>query len=564
MEFSKLMDQLPLMVRACSINAEIKHFNPASEAFAAEFDSWSAVIHADDRSVAELKYAQHLELQTPFNIKYRYITHGGGAGWLADQLVPWYSHEGVFLGFVGYAIAIDEPMSSPVLHTKNTAEGGQLLNEELQRSQDNLIEVTNNLNQIINMLPASVVVIRGHDLVVELINTTNLLYWDKSKEEVLGRRFLDILPDLADQPFAGQLRHVMETGETLSVVESPVIFTNPDGSSRETYVDYTYQPLSDLEGNRTGVLVMSFEITERVLSKRRLEELAEELETANTSLMVRNDELARSEVRFKYLIQEAPIAIAVLQHRELIIESANAKVLQLWGNSAAVIGLPLSEALPELQGQPFLRILDQVYTSGQPFYANEIPALLAHAGELKEIFFNVTYQPIADITGSTPDILVVAVDVTEQVNARKQVEQSEQHFRYLADLVPAKISNALPTGEVTFFNQQWLDFAGMGFEELRDFGYHQMMHPEEIPAFQTGLAAAAATGLPHVSQMRFKNIHGKYIWHLNIASPILDEQGQIKMWVGSTTDIDILKLEEQRKDDFVSMQPRVKNTGYLN
>ena len=386
-----------------------------------------------------------------------------------------------------------------------------------------------------------------------MINDSNLHYWKKNKEQVVGKPFLEILPDLADQPFASQLRRVMETGEIIDVKESPVLFTAKDGSIRETYVDYTYQPLSDVDGNRNGVLVMSFEITDRVMSRRLLEKYAKELASTNAQLQISNEELALSEARFKYLIQEAPVAIGILHGQEFIIESANEKILAAWGKTREIIGLPLHAALPELGDQPFLSILNQVYATGEPFSANEIPAMLEHDGELKEIFFNVTYQPVADSSGSTADILVVAVDVTKQVISRRQVEKSEQHFRYLADLVPAKISNALPNGEVTFLNKHWLDFAQMSFEDLRDFGYHQMMHPNEIPAFQKGLARAAENGKPYVSEMRFKNTEGNYIWHLNIASPILDDEGQVTMWVGSTTDIQSLKDEEQRKSDFVSM-----------
>jgi two-component system sensor histidine kinase VicK len=414
-------------------------------------------------------------------------------------------------------------------------------------------QATGDLEQILSMLPASVVVIRGDELIVEMINSTNLDYWKKTKEEVIGRPFLEILPDLADQPFAGQLRKVMQTGEVLDVKESPVLFTAQDGSVRETYVDYTYQPLSDLEGKRTGVLVMSFEITDRVLERRLLEKYANELASTNDQLSISNSRLAKSEARFKYLIQEAPVAIGVLHGRELVIESANDKLLEVWGKNSTVIGLTLAKGLPEIQEQPFLGILDNVFTSGEAFYANEIRAMLEHDGALQELFFNLVYQPVSDSSGATIDILVVAVDVTQQVNSRKKVEQSEQHFRQLADLVPAKISNALPNGEVTFFNKQWLDFAGMGFEDMRDFGYFKMLHPEEIPAFQAGLAKAAATGSPYVSEMRFKDTEGKYIWHLNIASPVLDSAGNITMWVGSTTDIQSLKEEEERKGEFVSM-----------
>jgi PAS domain S-box-containing protein len=137
--------------------------------------------------------------------------------------------------------------------------------------------------------------------------------------------------------------------------------------------------------------------------------------------------------------------------------------------------------------------------------------------------------------------------------ANKQLEVSEQHFRHLADIVPAKISNALPSGEVTFFNQKWLDYSGMTFEDLRDFGYHQMMHPDEIATFQTQLTEAAMKGVPLESEMRFKDINGNYRWHLNIASPILNADGEITMWVGSTTDIQRIKEEDQRKNDFIGM-----------
>lgn len=450
-----------------------------------------------------------------------------------------------------YRLSAELAMLNEAAETTN--EELNAANEELQASQEKLKEANRNLEQILNMLPASVVVIRGYDLVVEMINESNLKYWNKTKEVVLGKKFLDILPDLADQPFASQLRKVMETGEVIDVKESPVLFTMPDGSIRETYVDYTYQPLADADGNRNGVLVMSFEITERVLSKRLLEKYTAKLTQANESLSIANNKLAASEARFKFFIEEAPVAIGVLHARELIVETANQKILEVWGKSSEIIGLPLSQALPELSGQPFLGILDNVFTSGEPFYANEISAMLNHGGELKEIFFNVVYQPVVGQDGSVSDILIVAADVTEQVHARRSIEQSEQHFRKLADLVPAKISNALPNGMVTFFNQHWLDFAGMSFEDLRDFGYYQMMHPDEIASFQKGLEVAAANGTPHVAEMRFKDTSGNYVWHLNIASPILDEEGKVMMWVGSTTDIQTIKEEEQRKSVFVSM-----------
>ncbi|MBW7675661.1 PAS domain-containing protein [Chryseobacterium chendengshani] len=444
----------------------------------------------------------------------------------------------------------------PRFNSEKKVDGIFIFTSEVTHAVDNKVNLertSNNLNQIINMLPASVVIIRYDNLIVEMINDANLAYWKKTRDEVIGKPFLEILPDLADQPFAGQLRRVMETGEIIDVKESPVLFTESDGTVRETFVDYTYQPLTGLDGKRDGVLVMSFEITDRVLAQRQLEQSANMISQANDQLSILINKLSKSESRFKLVFQKAPVAIGLLRGQDFIIESANKKILEVWGKTENIIGLTLADALPEIKDQPFLGFLDKVYATGKPFYANEIKAMLMHDDELKELFFNVVYQPIGDTEGNIADILVVAADVTEQVKARLMVEKSEAYFKMLADLVPAKISNALPTGEVTFFNKRWLEFAGMGFADLRDFGYLQMMHPDEISKFQKGLADASSSKTAYVSEMRFKNTDGEYIWHLNIASPIFDEQGNLTMWIGSTTDIQWLKEEEQRKNDFIGM-----------
>lgn len=467
-----------------------------------------------------------------------------------DHLVPLFNRSGILEErYFTYRLI-------PRFDDQKNVDGIFIFTSEVTHAIDNkanLERTSNNLNQIINMLPASVVIIRYDHLEVEMINDANLEYWKKTREEVIGRPFLEILPDLADQPFAGQLRRVMETGEIIDVKESPVMFTEADGTIRETFVDYTYQPLVGLDGKRDGVLVMSFEITDRVLARRQLEQYADQLLAANDQLSVVNSKLSKSESRFKYVFEKAPVAIGLLRGKNFVVESANRKILEVWGKSESIVGLTLADALPEIKDQPFLGLLNEVYKTGKPFYANEIRAMLMHEDELKEIFFNVVYQPVADAEGQIADILVVAADVTEQVNARKAVERSEAYFKMLAELVPAKISNALPTGEVTFFNKKWLEFAGMNFEDMRDFGYNQLIHPDEIEKFRKGLAEAAVSGKPYLSEMRFKNKKGTYIWHLNIASPIFDEDGQMTMWVGSATDIQTLKEEEQRKNDFIGM-----------
>ena len=137
-------------------------------------------------------------------------------------------------------------------------------------------------------------------------------------------------------------------------------------------------------------------------------------------------------------------------------------------------------------------------------------------------------------------------DITEIKKAQLALQRSEQHFRLMADLMPAKISNATPVGTVTYFNKHWLDYTGMNFDDLNEFGYLSIIHPDELKEFQNRFLKAAATGNVLEMEMRFKNKNGDYKWHLNLASPIKDENGTITMWVGSTTEIQHQK--EQREE----------------
>lgn len=90
------------------------------------------------------------------------------------------------------------------------------------------------------------------------------------------------------------------------------------------------------------------------------------------------------------------------------------------------------------------------------------------------------YEPLREADGTATGVMALAHEITEQVLSRKKIEESEVHFRLLADMMPAKISNADATRNATYLNKQWLEFSGLNFEELKDFGYHKMIHPDEV------------------------------------------------------------------------------------
>ncbi|SHJ85725.1 Signal transduction histidine kinase [Hymenobacter daecheongensis DSM 21074] len=128
--------------------------------------------------------------------------------------------------------------------------------------------------------------------------------------------------------------------------------------------------------------------------------------------------------RLYAVFEQAPVAISLLQGPAHVIEFANARMAQFWDRPLAqVAGQAHFTALPELAGQGFEAILGAVWRTGEPHYLQEQFVSLRRAGQPYQGYFNITYQPSYDGQGQRTGVMTSAVDVTEQVLARQQVEQ---------------------------------------------------------------------------------------------------------------------------------------------
>ena len=133
--------------------------------------------------------------------------------------------------------------------------------------------------------------------------------------------------------------------------------------------------------------------------------------------------LADSEERFSLMIEQSPLAISLFTGIDMNIEIVNDAMLGYWNRDRSVLGKNLYDAMPELIGQPFLELLQNVYNSGEAFHATSAPAQILVDGELKHFYFDFNYQPIRDSKGTVYGVMSVANDVTEQViSTRKLLE----------------------------------------------------------------------------------------------------------------------------------------------
>jgi PAS domain S-box-containing protein len=481
------------------------------------------------------------------------------------------------------------------LNAQLTATNQELIamNQKLQQSQANLAKLNASLEEhvvsrtialakneqrlrsIVEQAPLGLCVLKGRDLIIESANDIILKTWGRNAP-VIGKKLSVVLPELEEQNFLKILDNVYTSGQSFYGYEAKISFQHKDRIN-EVYLDFVYSPLKDETGEVSSVMISSINVTERARSRQREQYLNEELTITNEELVATNEELhhsqkslqvlnakleelvakrtkalIESEAKARYMIEGAPVAIGVFTGPELIIETANDKILELWGKNKEIVGKPLYLALPEIKGQAFIQILESVFSSGEAFFGNGLKAFLYRNDVLKEVYFNFVYQPIKDETGKTNSIMVVANDVTEQVNARSLVEESEKRFRFLLNAIPQQVWTAKPDGQLDYVNQVVSNDFNKSIDAIVGYGWQKFIFPDDLPNALKLWKASLETGSEYLVEFRLLMSNGQYLWHLARAVPLI-EDGKIKFWLGTNTNIDFQKNNEQKKDEFLSI-----------
>lgn len=255
------------------------------------------------------------------------------------------------------------------------------------------------------------------------------------------------------------------------------------------------------------------------------------------------------------IFMQAPAIIAVLKGPEHVFELANPKYRELVGTDRDLLGRPVAEALPEVVAQGFIKLLDEVYRSDKPYLGTETMVELDVNGDGKMTrqYLNFVYQPYRDINGQVQGIIVHAVDVTGQVEARMRIEESERLFRTLAETLPQMIWIRNIDGTIEYASKDWEEYSGV--KNISE-AWMGMMHPDDKAAIMEKWAEHETSGQMFVLEVRLKNKNGEYRWHQTSASPLMDSEGRITRWIGAITDIHAQKIFTERLESEVLARTR--------
>lgn len=143
------------------------------------------------------------------------------------------------------------------------------------------------------------------------------------------------------------------------------------------------------------------------------------------------------EQRLAAMAAQLPIGIAILTGGDLVLEMANKYMLNLWGRDLTVIGKPLLEVLPEVNGQAFIVHLHKVYLTGIPFYKFDAPVEFVKDGQLQVVYMDYSFTLLIENSGPPTHLIVLAEDVTERTLSRRR----EQHLTDEINLINEELTN---------------------------------------------------------------------------------------------------------------------------
>ncbi|NTE03215.1 PAS domain-containing protein [Agrobacterium tumefaciens] len=220
--------------------------------------------------------------------------------------------------------------------------------------------------------------------------------------------------------------------------------------------------------------------------------------------------------RYNSLVEALPMPTALYVGEDMVVSAANQAMLDLWGKPASVIGTKLMDALPELEGQPFFAILSHVFRSGETYHSKESPADLVVNGILQTFYFTFTYKPIKNEQGEIFAIINTAADLTELVNAKKQIIETQQRLSFALSSAEIGTWDLDPIHEQVIWDEKCKTIFGFHQDEIIKYEtILSSIHPKDVELVRDAMTNAINgrnDGLYDVKCRTTSQVNGQFRW----------------------------------------------------
>jgi PAS domain S-box-containing protein len=276
--------------------------------------------------------------------------------------------------------------------------------------------------------------------------------------------------------------------------------------------------------------------------------------------------------RMREMFARSPSFSALLQGPEHRFVLTNPAYHQLIGHRN-VIGLPVREAVPEIEGQGFLELLDKVFATGEPFVGKDVKILLQRTpGGIEETrYLDFVYQPIKDESGNVTSIFVEGLDLTERrateqalrelnANLEKRVIERAQARGRTWDLSPDLLGALNSNGYFETSNPAWRTILGWSEDEVASMSIFELLHPDDVEHTRAGfeLTLVGQPAIRFVNRYRCKDGNYRYISWVGI-----QEDGYVYCTGRDITAEREAEIELSKAQDALRQAQKVEAIGQL-
>ena len=352
-------------------------------------------------------------------------------------------------------------------------------------------------------------------------NDALLAMWGQTFENAIGKGLREL--GYEEWHAAMHEREIDQVVATKKPIRGTVSFPHAELGKR--IYDYIFTPVINDRGEVEAVAGTTRDISD--------------IKSAEETLRV-------SEQRFRSILEQAPDPILILKGENMVLEAANEPLFNIWNVKRDAIGKGFLEILPEMRGQGFFEMLQDVYFNDKIIKGIETPAVFTRPDGTKEtVYFNFIYQPYRQADETISGVMVLANDVTQQVVAKQQLQESEEQFRNFSNNIQNLAWIADGEGWIFWYNQRWYDYTGTTLQEMQGWGWEKVHHPDHIERVVNFVKEAWKRAEPWELTFPLKGADGGYSWFLTRAVPIKDKAGKTYRWIGTNTNINDQKLAEE-------------------
>ncbi|SFQ83509.1 PAS domain-containing sensor histidine kinase [Hymenobacter arizonensis] len=248
---------------------------------------------------------------------------------------------------------------------------------------------------------------------------------------IVGQYIFDAFPDNPDTPEANDmanvrasLEQVLASGQPHEM--APQHYDVPDRAHPGRFVERhwlpRHTPVLDAAGQVQCIIQSVQDITATRVAERQLRE-------SQASEQEARADAEQQRQRLHEVLMQLPAYVAAYQGPDHDYQFVNPPYQGMFPHRT-FLGRPFREGIPEAEALGVVALFDQVYQTGEPFYAHEMEGWFDFhgTGEPEQVFLNLSLHPLRNAQGAVDGVLDFSYNVTEQVRARQQLEQFNQEL----------------------------------------------------------------------------------------------------------------------------------------